>query len=236
MKSFGFFMAVLCGLLLISGCASNDVTGRRSRVGEERIPRPDRIIVHSFAATPEDIPANSAIARLYARRDAPQTETEIELGRKLGVQVAHALVQEILDMALPAELAGSGRPPQQGNIVFHGGFISIDEGSRAKRMLIGFGAGAAELKTLVEAFQVTSSGLRPLGSAEFRSAGGKMPGIVVPIGVGAVAGRAATSAAIAGGANIVQELGPEGIQGAAKGTAKEIAKILRDAFQKQGWI
>ena len=63
-----------------------------------------------------------------------------------------------------------------------------------------------------------------------------MPGLVVPVGVGAIAGRAGISAAIAGGANIVQELGPEGIQGAAKRTAKEIAKILRDAFQKQGWI
>lgn len=236
MRSFGLSVTLLCPLLLLSGCASSDMTERRSRVGEERIARPNRIIVHSFAATPEDIPSDSEIARLYARRDAPQTKEEIELGRKLGAQVAKALVQEILDMGLPAELAGSGPPPQQGNIVLHGGFISIDEGSRAKRMLIGFGAGAAELKTLVEGFQVTSSGLRPLGSAEFRSAGGKMPGIIVPIGVGAAAGRAGTSAAISGGANVVQELGPEGIQGAAKGTAKEIAKILRDAFQKQGWI
>ena len=63
-----------------------------------------------------------------------------------------------------------------------------------------------------------------------------MPGIVVPIGVEAAAGRARTSAAIAGGVNVAQEIGPEGIRGAAKGTAQEIAKLLRDAFQKQGWI
>ena len=232
----GLFVAVLCGLILLSGCASTDQTARRSYVGDERIARPNRIIVHSFAATPADIPADSAIAGRYAQRDTPQTEEEIELGRKLGAQVASDLVQEILGMGLPAELAGSGPPPRQGNVVIYGEFVSIDEGSRAKRMLIGFGAGAAELKTLVEAFQVTSSGLRPLGSAEFRSAGGKMPGIVVPIGVGAAAGRARTSAAIAGGANVAQEIGPEGIRGAAKGTAQEIAKLLRDAFQKQGWI
>ena len=63
-----------------------------------------------------------------------------------------------------------------------------------------------------------------------------MPGIVIPVTGGAIAGRAATSAVIAGSANVAQELGPEGIQGAAKRTAKEIAKLLRDAFQKQGWI
>ena len=76
---------------------------RRSNVGEERIPHPNRTIVHNFAATPDDIPEDSAIADLYARRNTPQTETEIELGRKLGAQVADQLVREILDMGLPAD-------------------------------------------------------------------------------------------------------------------------------------
>ena len=236
MKNLGLFIIMLCGLLLLVGCASSDVTMRRSNVGQEQIPRPNRIIGHNFAATPDDIPEESAIADLYARRDTPQTEKEIELGRKLGAQVADQLVREILDMGLPAEPAGKGPPPQQGNVVLHGEFISIDEGSRGSRMLVGFGAGAGELKTLVEGFQVTATGLRPLGSAEFRSAGGKMPGFVVPFGVGLATGRARTTAAVAGGINILQELGPESMRAAANRTAKDIAKILRDAFQKQGWI
>ncbi len=236
MKNLGLFIIMLCGLLLLAGCASSDVTMRRSNVGEEQIPRPNRIIVHNFAATPDDIPEESAIADLYARRETPQTEEEIELGRKLGAQVADRLVREILNMGLPAEPAGMGPQPKQGNVVLHGEFISIDEGSRAERMLVGFGVGASELKTLVEGFQVTATGLRPLGSAEFRSAGGKMPGIMVPLAAGIVTGRPGTTAAVAGGVNILQELGPESMRAAANRTAKDIAKILRDAFQKQGWI
>ena len=76
MKYLGIYIIVLFGLLLLLGCASSDVTTRRSNVGEERIARPNRIIVHNFAATPDDVPADSAIADLYARRDTPQTETE----------------------------------------------------------------------------------------------------------------------------------------------------------------
>ncbi len=85
---------------------------RRSYVGDEAIARPSRIIVHSFAATPGDIPADAAISGQYDRRATPQSAQEVAVGRKLGDQVATRLVDEILKMGLPAERAGSGPPPQ----------------------------------------------------------------------------------------------------------------------------
>ncbi len=139
-------------------------------------------------------------------------------------------------MGLPAERAGAGPPASVGNLLIGGEFISIDEGSRAKRMLIGFGAGAVELRTLVEGYLVTKDGLEPLGSAEIRAAGGKMPGMLVPVLGGAMAGEAGRSAVISGTLNAAQELGPEGMSAAAKRTANEIAKVLRDAFRRRGWI
>jgi hypothetical protein len=120
--------------------------------------------------------------------------------------------------------------------VIKGQFVSIDEGSRLKRMLIGFGAGAAELKTFVEGYLVTEGGLRPLGSAEIEAGGGKMPGMLVPVGIGAAAGRAGTAAAVSGGLNVAQELTSEGIHHAAERTAEEIAELLEEAFKKRGWM
>ncbi len=35
---------------------------------------------------------------------------------------------------------------------------------------------------------------------------------------------------------LVQEMGPESMNAAAKRTAKEIAKELQDAFRRRGWI
>ncbi len=236
MKPFGPTIVSICALAVLAGCASSDVTARRSYVADEEMARPGRIIVHNIAATPGDVPADAAIAGHYDRRDTPQTAEEIELGRQLGARVADELVQKILAMGMPAERAGSGPAPQPGDLVIKGEFVSIDEGSRLKRMLIGFGAGAAELKTFVEGYQVTADGLRPLGSAEVEAGGGKMPGMLVPIGVGAAAGNAATSAAISGGLNVAQELGPESMQAAANRTAEEIAKVLEEAFKKRGWI
>ena len=51
----------------------------------------------------------------------------------------------------------------------------------------------------------------------------------------ASAGRVA-GVVIAGGMNIKKELGPESLQGAAKRTAEEIAKVLSKKFAEQGWI
>ena len=126
--------------------------------------------------------------------------------------------------------------PRIGDGVIRGEFIAVDKGSAIKRVIIGFGAGAAELQTLVETYQVTASGLRPLGSAQIDAAGSKMPGMLVPVGVGAAVGGAATSAALSGAANLAGEAGPETIEAAAQRTAKEIAKGIVASYKKRGWL
>ncbi len=120
--------------------------------------------------------------------------------------------------------------------MIRGEFVSIDKGSRTKRMLIGFGAGAADLQTLVEGYVVTTTGLIPLSSTRIETAGGKMPGMLVPLGAGAATGNVARSAAISGTGNVLQEAGPEGLDGAAKRTAKAIANVIVKAYKERGWL
>ena len=130
----------LLSVIIVAGCASSDVTSRRVASGGQDLERPARIIVRDIAASPNDIPPDSAVAQYYARRSAPQTADEIRLGRSLGQRVSSELVKEILSMGLPAERAGSGPPARVGDVIIGGEFVSINEGSRLKRMLIGFGA------------------------------------------------------------------------------------------------
>jgi hypothetical protein len=227
---------MLVAVFVTLGCASSELTELQRHYEDESLPKPVRIIVYNFSATPEDIPADAAISGHYQRRTLPQTAEEKKLGRQLGDKLADELVKEILALGMPAEHADRWHPPGIGNLLIMGEFISIDEGSRAKRMLIGFGAGASSLQTHVVGYQFTDQGLRRLGDAVIETSGGKMPGMIVPVGVGAVAGRAGTSAIIAGGMNVAQEFGPESMNAAAKRTAQEITKILSRAFAKHGWI
>ena len=86
-------------------------------------------------------------------------------------------------MGLPAVAAASQPPPRADDIVLRGYFVSVDQGSAGKRVLVGFDSGAAELSTAVEAYQMTAEGMRRLGRGEIKSEGGKLPGIVLPAAV-----------------------------------------------------
>ena len=186
MKPFGraaICSSALVALVALFGCASTKVTESRDYQGE-RVARPDRIIVHDFAATPADIPAWSAAAGRHAAPSTPQTAEMIETGRELGAQVAKELVAEIRGMGLPAVSAAGQAAPRVGDIVIIGYFESIDEGSAIERVAIGFGSGGADLTTQVEGYLMTDQGMRELGSREIDAgAGGKTPGVVVPLAV-----------------------------------------------------
>jgi hypothetical protein len=234
MKPLRRAAAWLLALVVVAGCASTEVTERQRYQGA-KLARPDRIIVHDFTANPADVRPESAFAGKMAGAPTPPPQ-QLELGRKLGAEVAKDLVADLQGMGLPAVQAAGQPAPRVNDIVLRGYFVSVDEGSAGKRVLVGFGSGGAELRTAVEAYQMTAQGLRPLGRGEIRSGGGEMPGMVVPLAV--VAATANPIGLVVGGAAKAtgEATGSETIQGAAKRTADEIAAQLRTAAEEQGWI
>jgi hypothetical protein len=234
MKPLSRAAAWLFALVVVAGCASTEITERQRYQGA-KLARPDRIIVHDFTANPAEVPLESAFAAQLAGAPAPTPE-QLEVGRKLGAQVAEELVAELQGMGLPAVPAAGQPAPQVDDIVLRGYFVSVDEGSARQRMLVGFGRGAAELRTAVEGYQMTADGLRPLGRGEVRSGGGELPGMVLPLAV--VAATANPIGLVVGGAVKAtgEATGSDTIQGAADRTAKEIAAQIRTVAEEQGWI
>jgi len=226
----GLFAAVI-----LTACASSQVTSRQQYEGE-RLPRPNQIWVYDFTSNAADVPAGSTLAESPSAQSKPPSPEEMEAARKLGAEVAKDLVAEIQGMDLPAQQASAQTRPQVGDYVLRGYFVTIDEGSATKRIMLGFGSGSANLTTTVEAYQVTPQGLRLLGSGGVRSGGNKTPGLIVPLAV--VAATANPIGLIVGGAAKAygQASGSDTIVGMGKRTAKTIADELRRAFQRQGWI
>ena len=221
-------------LLIVAGCASTRVSNRQILVNE-RLPRPDRILVYDFIADPADALAYSAFAG-ELEPGPPLTAEQLQAGRQLGAQIADALVTQIRDMGLPAVAALSGTPPRVGDIVIRGYLVSIDEGSATKRMLIGFGAGGSELKTVVEGYQMTAQGLRKLGFGTVDSGGSKGPGAAATAAV-TIATANPIGLIVSGGMKIYGEAsGSSKLEGRARATAKEIADVLKTRFEQQGWI
>lgn len=232
---FTSLVACLFAALFLSGCASTKFTDQQSLVTGQ-LPRPGNILVYDFAATAADLPADCVLANQPDLDTTPQTADQIVEGRKLGAQIAVELVAQIQALGLPAQEVPAGTTPQLNDLVIRGYLVSVNEGSAAKRVTIGFGAGASSLQTAVEGFQMTATGLRKLGSGTVDSGGSKTPGAAL---------GAATFIATANPAGLIvssgmkvygEASGSSTVAGRAKATAREIANALKQRFQQQGWI
>ena len=220
--------------VVLAGCASAEITQHKPYRGET-LARPERLIVPDFTGNPADVPSESPFAAQLAAT-IPPTPEQREVGRKLGAQIARELIADLQAMGLPAVPAAGQPAPQVDDIVLRGYFVSIDEGSAGKRVLVGFGSGTAEMRAAVEGYQMTAQDLRLLGSGEVASGGSKMPGVVAPLAI--LAATANPIGLVVGGAAKVygETSGSDTIEGAAKRTADEIAVQLRNVAEEQGWI
>jgi hypothetical protein len=220
---------------LLAGNASADITNRVILVTGS-LPQPGNIWVYDFAATPADVPANSALAGQPDLDTTPQTDAQIAEGKKLGADIAAELVGRIHDLGMPAQRPSTDTKPQLNDLVIRGYIISIKEGSAKKRFGIGFGEGASEMKTAVEGFQMTAKGLRKIGSGDVDANGSKKPGTALGV-AGFLATKNPAGLIISGGMHVYgEESGSSKVEGRAKQTAKEIADALKQRFQEQGWI
>jgi len=224
-------------MVLATGCASTKVTSQEILVTGP-LPRPGNILVYDFAATAAGVPADSALASQYSVDATPQTPGQIAAGRQLGVEIAAELVGRIHDLGMPAQRASTETKPQINDLVIRGYLLSINEGSATKRVVIGFGYGASELRTAVEGWQMTAQGLRKLNSDTLDAGGNKIPGVALGLGAASFiltanpAGLIISSGVKAYG----EASGRSKVEGRADATAKEIAKVLKQRFQEQGWI
>jgi len=168
-----------CGIAFIGllkfvfgGCAPTEVKILSESVAQ--FPKPDRILVYRFAASPDEITLDRGINGEVERyvNKTPRTAEEKAVGRLVADSVAKHLVENINNLGLRAQL-GEGEPPKTGNLFeISGQFVSIDEGNSAERAIIGFGAGRTEVKTYVQAYDL-SGGSRLLAGefeVEARSA------------------------------------------------------------------
>jgi hypothetical protein len=221
--------------VLFTGCALTEVTSQEPLV-IGHLPRPGNILVYDFAATATEVPADSALTGHYSVDTTSQTPGQVAAGRWLGIVIAGELVGRIHGLGMPAQRASAETKPQIDDIVIRGYLISINEGSTAKRVTIGFGYGASELRTAVEGYQMTAQGLRKIVSDTLASGGSKGPG--ASLGAAAfIATANPVGLIISSGMKVYgEESGNSKVEGRADATAKEIADQLKIIFQEQGWI
>ena len=228
-------LALTLGLAALVGCARTSVENVDVRA--MGLPRPQLVVVHDFAVSPSAVALDTAIgARLLeAMKGSPEAEEQQKIGQEVARIVTDNLVAEIVKLGLPA-MAASQAPPAAGSTLsIEGQFVTVDQGNRLRRAVVGFGAGASEVRTLVQVFETTPEGRRLVEDFYTTVKSSRKPGLGPMAGVGAAAGRAATSAAVSTGVGIATARS-QTVEGDARNTADEITKVLKKFFAEQGWI
>jgi len=228
---------VAWGLFTALGCATTDVTSESVTLGHA--PKPQRVLVRSFATSSEDVRLDHSLTTTAAWKLQGITESteRREVGRAVADALADNLVKKIQELGLPAERM-SGPAPQDGvtTVLVDGQFLAIDEGSRTARVVIGLGAGKSEVRTAVQVVEVFPGGSRLLDTFEVDAKSGSTPGMAETMGAGAAAGHLAVSAAASVAKATVSEKFGDDVDADAERSAGEIAKVLAGYFERQGWI
>jgi hypothetical protein len=226
---------VALALTAMAACARTSVENLNERaVG---LPRPELVVVHDFAVTPGDVALDGAVGQrlIQVVRETPASEQELKIGREVARIVSDNLVTEIYKLRIPTVPAATATPIAGPTLVVDGQFLSVDQGNRMQRMVIGFGAGASEVRTLVQIYETTNDGRRFVVDFYTTVKSSLKPGAGPMVGAGRAAGRAVSSAAMGANVGVASELS-QTVESDAKHTAEEIAKVLKKFFADQGWV
>ncbi len=231
------YLRLLCLLILVPlGVNAGTKVTDEDEIVTGTIPKPDKIWVYDFGATPGDVPPESVLAPAAGTQQPAQTKDQIAAGRRLGAEIASELVKQITAMGMDADLATSATKPAINDLVIRGHLVSFSEGDEKKRVVIGFGAGESELQAAVEGFQMTADGLRRLGTGDTKSTAGKTPGVGVGL-LTTIATHNPVGLVVSTGVKVHEEhSGHDKLDARASDTAKKIADVLKKRFTEQGWI
>lgn len=204
-------------LLTLSGCASVGVGNVFSK-GDGQKKLPARIYVQEFK-TPQD--------SFRVDRGGNDLTTFITAEK---LALAQEIVAQLNKYVAPAEILAAGKEPPRGNYwLMTGIYDRVNQGSRALRTIVGFGAGGTKLETRVQVFSV--SGKKPSQFLSLLTSGGSglAPGAwaaFTPAGAFSVPGAVAN----AGGASL------GGLSIDRKRTAREIAATISEYCFQQGLV
>lgn len=219
--------------LALPACNETQILSRRGRFNPEPYPRPDRIVVYDFDIESAVVTLDPSIAKEIARGRTPIVEARRHVALAVADVLSRTLVEEILALGLPAERGAEAPVPKPGALLIDGALVRVDEGSRAKRTAIGFGAGKSELRTRVRVYRVTDRGRRRIAEFDTTTEDGEAfgKGEVVKV---AGAPDAETRAANSLPADQAREL--PSVMADAERTGQRASEILAELFLRHGWI
>jgi len=234
----GRYVAVVGITVLIAGASACTTVQTESENYGTRIAKPDRIIVNDFAYSPDQVRLDSGLSAkvMEAASGESRSEQELDTGREVSIALSNELVKEIRAMGLPAERGSFPVDVPDSVALVRGQFLSINEGNRTERVVIGLGAGRTDVQAQVQLYAVKGSERKLLESLEVDAKSSRAPGMAETMGMGAATGNLAAAAVVGAGGHAAGEEFGANVEDDASRAAKAIAGELKKVFAREGWI
>ena len=210
---------------LLVGCAQVNTTPVRRYRGP-RLEGARAVVVYDFEPTGESIGLESG-RNVEANEDG-LSEESLANRREVGRVLADVLAEELEDRGiLTSRKSGPiGVPP--GSLVMGGQIVTVDDGSRAKRVFIGFGSGKSRLTSAAQLYAITETGPTVAWEYQNTAASGSKPGVLTTLPIGmAVQGLTVMVLILNGGFSTLGEL-----SSSSTANAKRMADELADAVEE----
>ena len=196
--------------------------------GPDPLQPPALVLIHDFLPPSADDPLDQA-----ANSEIEDME---EMAEEANHELCATLIEEMKKLGLPAQKISDSISPGENTLSIEGEFLCLEEGSSLKRMLIGFGAGSAQVNTIVRIYLHSGNHKELLqefmATVETSDKTGIGPAM---LGMGPVPGGGIISAAVSSAVSAGSETWGSNIEALSDALAKEIVKIFIDFSMRQGW-
>jgi Domain of unknown function (DUF4410) len=227
-------LALMAGL---AACSHAHVQTTESYLGPP-IPRPDHVYVSYFSITQDEVRLDSGVGARISRAasDQPLDTQEMKAAQDTQMALAAGIVERLRKYGLPAEI-GTNPPGGPNDVLLQGQIVSIDQGNRTRRILIGLGAGKSTVSADAQLYHLTGTAPpRFMMAFEGQADSGRMPGAAETMGAGAAAQRIGTSTALTGATHAGAETRRASDTAEAGNLASEIALRVGQLAVAQAWI
>ncbi len=203
-----------------------------SYTGPAPLLKPRRITVLPFTVPADAITVDNSLAERmhehheerHGNGDASSPEA---LAEEVNALFSKTLVEALQSTQIPTREEAAAGSAEEDSMVVSGEFTAVNQGNRAKRIVIGLGRGASDVQAHVTVSAETRGGKVVMSEFTLNSSSGKKPGAAETAGVGGVAVSAA-----------VGDVGDKKatVEADVKRMAQAVAKEVTQVMVAQHWI
>jgi hypothetical protein len=208
--------------------AKINVTTLQSYSGSEQLPKPTKILVYSFAIDTSNVQVDKS-QRIRPRHMITGDENPEAVAQKASVKFADELIAKLGKTGIPVEQVTADAVAPDNTLSVQGAFISLRQGDKAERAVVGMGAGSADVQAKVDVHLKTTA-TDPILVSQFQT--DTKPAENMGAAVPAVAGL--NPAAVAVKAKVEDRR--KTLEAYALKTADAMAEEITKQMAKQGWV